>query len=144
MGRWWGAGLEWALSRNVSFVTEGLWFFFDLKKSLAILEEGLGPGPNEDGVPAGVPGNFIEIGDGFAFRLGVNWKLWNPATPDQGFWPLHAEAVENATDYDWSGFYIGPHVGIGEIDKGGLYLRDRGTNPPLPVDPQPSRPGRGP
>ena len=100
----------------------------------------MAPGPNEDGVPEGVPGNFLEIGDAFAFRVGVNWKLWNPAAPDQGFWPLHASVIENATGYDWSGFYIGPHVGIGQIDKGGRYLRDRLTNPPPAIPPDPTHP----
>ena len=41
-----GAGLEWALSRNVSFVTEGLWFFYELHTSRwPISRKGLGPVP---------------------------------------------------------------------------------------------------
>ncbi len=131
-----GGGIEWALSPNVSLTTEGLFYFFDIRKSLANLTEGLGPGPNDDGVPAGVPGNFFKIGDGFEFRVGANWKLWNPVAPEQGLFAT--SAGDYTTDYDWNGFYIGPHVGVGRIDSHGRYRGDRFTDPPPPDEPRPA------
>ena len=134
-----GAGIEWAVSPNLSLTTEGLFYLFDLRTSLANLTEGLGPGPNDDGVPAGVPGNFFKVGDGFEFRVGANWKLWNPVAEDQGL--ISAAAAGTLTEeYDWTGFYVGPHVGVGRIDSHGVYRGDRFTNPPLVTPPDLPRP----
>jgi hypothetical protein len=42
---------------------------------------------------------------------------------DQG---LLADADSfGTTEYDWTGFYVGPHVGVGRIDSHGVYRKDR-------------------
>ena len=77
-----GAGIEWGLSRNVSVTAEGQYLFFGAHSDISGLEEGLPAGPFVDPpnppIPAGVPGNHFDFDDGFLFKLGVNWRLWNP------------------------------------------------------------------
>ena len=77
-----GVGLEWGLTQNLSVRTEGLYLFFDNRESLAGLTEGCKPGReaclNKDT-------NFFSIDDGFAFRLGANWRFsGGPAEADSG------------------------------------------------------------
>jgi outer membrane immunogenic protein len=128
-----GAGIEWALTRNLSLTAEGLYFVFHKRTTLSDLEEGLPAGPFPDeGIPAGVSDNFFAISDGFMFRLAVNWRLWNPNASAAEAEALAYNPFESDVRYDWSGFYVGAHWGFGMIDAGGVYRNDRFTNPPPP------------
>ncbi len=135
-----GAGVEWGLSRNVSITAEGQYLFFGKSGDLSSLQEGLPAGPFVDPpnppIPAGVPANHFDVGDGFLFKLGVNWRLWNPNGNGGG--PGAREDYEALWDgpYEWGGFYAGSHVGIGKIDVEGIYDRNRlteVTNNPAPI-----------
>jgi outer membrane immunogenic protein len=122
-----GAGIEWGLTRNLSVGVEGLYLFFDHRETLADLEEGLPAGgdPDAPGFPIpGVPDNFFSIDDGYMFRVGLNWHLWNPAAPEgeEAIWKAKREGFD---DYDWNGFYVGAHAGFGGFDVDGAYRSDR-------------------
>jgi outer membrane immunogenic protein len=128
-----GAGIQWALTRNLGLGVEGLYLFFNRRETLADLEEGLPAGPLEDPpgtviVPEGVPDNFFSIDDGFMFRLGLNWHLWNPAAPkeDQVLWKAKREGFD---DYDWTGFYMGAHAGFGGVTVDGDFRSARQRQP---------------
>jgi opacity protein-like surface antigen len=81
--------------------------------------------------------NFFAVGDGFLFRIGANWRLWNQSGEETpyGVRPDYLPVV--GEPYDWSGFHVGPHVGFGSADTGGVYAGDRMTNP-LTLDPSQS------
>ncbi len=123
-----GAGIEWGLTRRFSVKAEALYLFFDEEDSLAALIEGCAPGL-EGCLPVGT--NFFSIDDGFVFRVGANWRLWAP--PDSGADSVLATHGGPAAIYDWSGFYIGAHVGYGGVDNGGVYMEDRISPVPNPA-----------
>ena len=117
-----GVGIEWGLTRNLSVRTEGLYLFFDQRESLANLEEGCRPGV--EGCLSTGP-NFFSIDDGFVFRLGANWRFaGGPAETDSGGALAPYAGIPGAR-YDWSGFYLGPNVGYGSVNAGGVFASDR-------------------
>jgi outer membrane immunogenic protein len=122
-----GAGIEWGLTRNLSLSIEGLYMFFDSRDTLADLDEGLpaGGAPDAPDFPIpGVPDNNFKINDGYMFRFGLNWHLWNPDAPEgeEALWKAKREGF---ADYDWNGFYVGAHAGFGGFSSEGAYRSDR-------------------
>ena len=113
-----GGGIEWGMTRNLSVKAEALYFFFDDFYKLVDLDEGCEPGV--DGcLDVGPPNNF-SIDDGFAFRLGANWRFGGDADG-----PGDEEALAvTAASHDWSGFYVGLHAGYGGFDTDGIYINE--------------------
>ena len=116
-----GVGMEWGLTRNLSIKTEGLYLFLDQRESLANLLEGCRPGA-EACLTTGT--NFFSIDDGFLFRLGANWRFAG-GSPYSGPTGALAPYAGRGGPYDWSGFYLGPHLGYGGANVGGFFANDR-------------------
>ncbi len=117
-----GVGLEWGLTRNVSLTTEGLYLFFDNHEDLSGLIEGCRPGV--EGCLS-KKANFFEINDGFEFRLGANWRFGGASDSYGAMGAVASFAGTPGTRYNWSGFYIGPNVGYGSVNVGGVFENDR-------------------
>ena len=116
-----GVGMEWGLTRNLSIKTEGLYLFLDQRESLAHLLEGCRPGA-EACLTTGA--NFFSIDDGFLLRLGANWRFAG-GSPYSGPTGALAPYAGRGGPYDWSGFYLGPHLGYGGANVGGFFANDR-------------------
>ncbi|MDP9138573.1 MAG: outer membrane beta-barrel protein, partial [Pseudomonadota bacterium] len=104
-----GGGVEWKYTPNLSFKAEGLYLAFDEDVDLA------------DFQGSGRPGDHIEIEDGFLFRLGANWQLWQQDSEMGAAWYPAADVTHAGPRYDWTGFYVGGHVGWGGLVTDGIF-----------------------
>ena len=82
------------------------------------MQEGCSPGA--DGCLPAAPENFFSINDGFVFRLGANYRFPSGA-PDEASERSWGAAAEPAAPYDWSGVYVGGHLGWGGLATDGLF-----------------------
>jgi len=117
-----GAGIEWGLTNNLSVRTEGLYLFFDNREDLSGLIEGCRPGLE---ACLNKHTNFFAINDGFVFRLGANWRFSGGSAEADSGGALTPYLAMRSGPYNWSGFYIGPNGGYGEINTGGVFANDR-------------------
>ena len=117
-----GVGLEWGLTRHLSLRTEGLYLFFDNRENLSNLVEGCKPG-REACLNKGT--NFFAIDDGFVFRLGANWRFSGESAEANSGGALTPYLSMRSGPYNWSGFYVGPNVGYGSVNTGGVFANDR-------------------
>ncbi len=104
-----GGGVEWKYTPNLALRAEGLYLMFDEEVDLADLQG------------AGLEGDEIKIDDGWIFRLGANWQLWPQASDAEYFAYPAAEVTQEGPRYDWTGFYVGGHVGWGGLVTDGLF-----------------------
>jgi outer membrane immunogenic protein len=102
-----GGGLEWGIAPDFSLWAEGLYLAFDEKTDLADLK-GLG-----------VAGDHVDIGNGYLFRVGANWRPWQAAYA--GFAANYGHPAGPVGPYNWTGFYIGAHGGWGGLTTEGTY-----------------------
>jgi len=117
-----GAGLEWGLTRHLSVRTEGLYLFFDNREDLSGLIEGCRPGLE---ACLNKRNNFFAINDGFVFRLGADWRFSGESAEADSGGALTPYLAMRSGPYNWSGFYIGPSVGYGSVNTGGVFANGR-------------------
>jgi outer membrane immunogenic protein len=102
-----GGGIEWGIAPNFSLTAEGLYLAFDENLVLG----------NVRGL--GVPGDRVDIGDSFLFRVGANWRPWQAA--GNGTYARYADPTWPGGAVDWTGFYLGAHAGWGGLTTEGTY-----------------------
>ena len=103
-----GGGIEWGVTPNLSLKGEGLYLAFNDSTNLA-------------NVKGGVPGDHVDIGDGFVTRVGANWRFGpqNAGAPSGGY--RLAALPMAGTRYNWSGTYVGAQVGDGGLTTDGIF-----------------------
>ena len=97
-----GAGIEWAVSQNVSVKIEGLYAFLDKRVDL---DGQLDEGDTDDS---------FRLGDVVTARLGVNWNFGNSSGDEPTYEP-------DETDRNWTGGYVGAVLGAGAWVTSGYY-----------------------
>ena len=103
-----GGGIEWGVTPNLSLKGEGLYLAFNKSTSLA-------------NIKGGVPGDHLDIGDGFVTRIGANWRFGSQGAGVPGASSKLAELPMPGTRYNWSGTYIGAQIGDGGLTTDGIY-----------------------